>query len=263
MATRDQVLDRSLAGLITPTGVELWGTYTAVETAVKSMQHSGGRSATTAAAHVWYIAFAFEMGKPKGPHHGQRPTIQLLESDLAPMIDGTAMMAASSSVGSFSAIPTGAFLGAGAVIKGETAYVVWTSSDFLAKDGVVGGAACGTVTVSAWQGSRNVTVEPQGTLAHLAPVLVGGGSGGPTAGAGMALLGEAGKVTPVSTYRFESISGVAGGVRLALRGKPEEKVALLYAVDGGGGGGGGWECRSLAATIGSDGTGAITLHQSH
>ena len=99
--------------------------------------------------------------------------IQLLESDLAPMIDGTAM-AASSPVGSFSAIPTGAFLGAGTVIKGETAYVVWTSSDFLAEDGVVGGAACGTVTVSAWQGSRNVTVEPQGTLAHLAPVLVGG-----------------------------------------------------------------------------------------
>ena len=45
--------------------------------------------------------------------------------------------------------------------------------------------ACAAVAVSAWHGSANVTVEPQGTLMHLAPVITGT----------IALLGEAGKVS--------------------------------------------------------------------
>jgi hypothetical protein len=54
--------------------------------------------------------------------------------------------------------------------------------------------ACAVVVVSAWHGSANVTVDPQGTLMHLAPVI---GS--------IALLGEAGKVSePFDYLNFDS-----------------------------------------------------------
>lgn len=200
------VLDRSMAGLI-PDMVELWGTYTAVTTAPQQRGYeSSSDSSTAAAANVWYIALAFQF-KTKGK---VRPTLLLLENDLAPMVDATSLSAVtdrSSTVGSYSAIPVGAFLGAGAKLAGE--YVVW-SGDFLKMAASVAAApladgdgngnddapvpdACAAVAVSAWHGSANVTVEPQGTLMHLAPVI----------GGTIALLGEAGKVRINSERIFQ------------------------------------------------------------
>jgi hypothetical protein len=180
------VLDRSMAGLIPGSQpVELWGTYTAVTTAPQ--RHGISADSTAAAANVWYIALAFEF-RTRGK---ALPTLLLLESDLAPMVDATTLNTAStkpSTVGSYSAVPVGAFLGAGAKLTGE--YVVW-AGDFLAtaapamdsSDAPVSDA-CAAVAVSAWRGSANVTVAPQGTLTYLAPVI-----------GGIALLGEAGKVS--------------------------------------------------------------------
>ena len=178
------VLDRSMAGLIPGSDlVELWGTYTAVTTAPQ--QHESSTDSSAAAANVWYIALAFQF-RTRGK---VLPTLLLLESDLAPMVDATALSTATSkpsTVGSYSAVPVGAFLGAGAKLIGE--YVVW-SGDFLktappadSNDAPVSDA-CAAVALSGWNGSTNVTVDPQGTLTHLAPMI-----------GGIALLGEAGKV---------------------------------------------------------------------
>ena len=62
------------------------------------------------------------------------------------------------------------------------------------------------------------------------------------------------QVTPVSTYRFASVTANGpAGLRVALRGKPAEKVVLLYAV------GHPVSCKSSVATIGSDGAAIVTL----
>jgi hypothetical protein len=62
------------------------------------------------------------------------------------------------------------------------------------------------------------------------------------------------QVTPISTYRFASVtaSGPAG-LRVALRGKPAEKVVLLYVV------GNLFSCKSSVATIGADGAAIVML----
>eukprot|EP01043_Picozoa_sp_COSAG02_P072297 COSAG02_NODE_13565_length_1378_cov_8.112588_1_plen_343_part_01 len=105
------VLDRSMADLIPgPDLVELWGTYTAVTNAPQQHDYrSSSDSSTSAAANVWYIALAFQF-KKKGK---VLPTLLLLESDLAPMVDATSLStvtASFSTAGSYSAIPGGAFL---------------------------------------------------------------------------------------------------------------------------------------------------------
>ena len=44
----------------------------------------------------------------------------------------------------------------------------------------------------------------------------------------LALLGEAGKITAVSTYRFARVAANDGAVELSLRGKQNERVAFNY-----------------------------------
>ena len=71
---------------------------------------------------------------------------------------------------------------------------------------------------------------------------------------GAALLGEAGKVTAVSAYRFSSIvasghdQGGRGnaGISVGLRGKPGEVVEVMFAVAG--------KCVARPTKIGADGT---------
>ena len=66
---------------------------------------------------------------------------------------------------------------------------------------------------------------------------------------GVALLGEAGKVAAVSTYRFASVAAASGGgVAISLRGAPSEVVTLLFADAAS------LACASLDVTIGDDGT---------
>jgi hypothetical protein len=76
--------------------------------------------------------------------------------------------------------------------------ICWSRyADFVRQAGPAG--ACAGVTVSTWKGQANMSL-PLGdavTQLNVAPVLHGGG--------GAALLGEAGKVTAVSAYRFSSI----------------------------------------------------------
>ena len=91
----------------------------------------------------------------------------------------------------------------------------------------------------------------------------------PTFGArAFALLGEAGKVAAISTYRFASVELAADGssLEVALRGKPGEEVTLLFAVagmapghDGGGATTSSYTCHAVNTTIGSDGTGAVSF----
>lgn len=70
---------------------------------------------------------------------------------------------------------------------------------------------------------------------------------------GAALLGEAGKVTAVSAYRFSSVTPTStataaggDGITVGLRGKPGEVVELMFAVGG--------HCVAKPTTIGADGT---------
>ena len=135
----------------------------------------------------------------------------------------------------------GAFSGAGATFaeasNGTTAEHVYWYSDFMQQKDCTG------VTVNTWKGSANMSL-PEGdgaTQVNIAPL-----------SNGVALLGEASKVTAVSAYRFSSITPSAdaskGGLTVGLRGKPGEVVALLFAVGG--------KCVSVPTTIGVDGTGA-------
>ena len=81
---------------------------------------------------------------------------------------------------------------------------------------------------------------------------------------GAALLGEAGKVTAVSAYRFSSIVasdshddqgglGNGGGISVGLRGKPGEVVEVMFAVAG--------KCVARPTKIGADGT--STAHSAY
>ena len=85
-------------------------------------------------------------------------------------------------------------------------------------------------------------------LVHVAPVL---------GGAGLALLGELGKVAAVSTYRFASVALAAdgGALEVALRGAPGETVALAFAARDGDE----YACRAVNATVGDDGTASVTF----
>lgn len=73
----------------------------------------------------------------------------------------------------------------------------------------------------------------------------------------VALLGEAGKVTAVSAYRFAKVSMVGQTLHTILRGQDKEKVPLLFAKSVGCHGD--WKVSSVTATIGADGTGTATF----
>lgn len=72
-----------------------------------------------------------------------------------------------------------------------------------------------------------------------------------------ALLGEAGKVTAVSAYRFASVSSGSGGIVVSMRGKPGELVTLLFATRSGPSGP--FACKSRVTTIGAGGTASMSF----
>ena len=254
-------LDRTLAGDLAASspGVSLWGTYTAVPGVMTSArQPSVGQQPAT---NLFYTAMAFCIAC-KLPHTGAKSVAHVVvyESDLAPMVDQQALPAPL-----FDAIPTGAFVGPGTDFPGGgahvTAHVVWVN-DFLSN-----GDGCGLgqsgVTVVPWGGAFNTSLGVDGgALVNVAPVY----------GGRYALLGEASKVTAVSTYRFTSVAlsndTPQAGVSLAvgMRGKPGERVVVLFAVAatesgagvrGGSGAGPSYACKSVSSTIGTDGTATI------
>ncbi len=77
--------------------------------------------------------------------------------------------------------------------------------------------------------------------------------GGPVF-ARVALLGEAGKVTAVSTHRFASVVPAPDALALALRGEPGEQVTLLFATQADDGAGDEYACVAKTVAIGDDGT---------
>ena len=208
----------------------LWGTYTSVP------------SGTGVARNIWYTAYCFGGGKPD-----KEQTCSLSESDLAPMVDGDALPD-----GDFSAIPTGSFGGAGSTFansSGVTGHVLWTSdweaqsqemhpSIYSAEQAPTG---CGSVVPKAWasDGGVNAEMALSDTIINVAPVF-----------GDVALLGEAGKIAAVSTYRFRSVSGTAAGITADLRGKGGEAVTLLVATRSGSG----FACSAKTVAIGADGT---------
>ena len=240
-------------------GLSLWGTYTAVpSSAAEGVAAAGDVGATGAAGAagaagagadadaaaaspgLWYTAFAFVLGKPSS----KSPSLIILETDLAPMVDETSLPSPS-----FSDVPLAPFTGAGESFPAVTpgGHVVWRG-DFLAQRT----QGCAAVDVSQWTGSHNVNITGEGVLLNIAPVIDGG----------IALLGEAGKVTAVSTYRFASVHPVAGGggVAVSIRGKPGEVVTLLFATGGGRvADGGSMACKSVDVTVGKDGAGAVNF----
>ena len=171
----------------------------------------------------------------------------VVEADLAPMVDASAVSP------SFADVPSGAFAGNGSRFDdgapaggGAGARVAWLG-DVLAQGAAAG---CANARVAAWAGARDVAV-PNGdgaALVYVAPVF---------GGAGLALLGELGKVAAVSTYRFASVALAAdgGALEVALRGAPGETVALAFAARDGDE----YACRAVNATVGDDGTASVTF----
>jgi len=104
---------------------------------------------------------------------------------------------------------------------------------------------CGAVSPKAWEGGDvvNVAMPISDTIVNVAPAF-----------GGVALLGEAGKIAAVSTYRFASIMpGPSGkGVAAELRGKPGEVVPLMFAS--GSAAAPALKCTVVPTTIGPDGT---------
>eukprot|EP01048_Picozoa_sp_COSAG05_P011567 COSAG05_NODE_1099_length_5888_cov_9.758335_1_plen_296_part_00 len=100
-----------------------------------------------------------------------------------------------------------------------------------------------------WQGAGlPLSLSEHPTRVHISPVVNT---------SGLALLGEAGKVAMISTYRFASITVTeAGALRLALRGAPGEVVSLLVARRKLG-----FRVERIPLTIGAAGTHNLTLLQ--
>lgn len=223
-------LDQYLLGYVNgvaPKWGWLWGSYTSVST------------------HLWYLAY------------GGGTTVT--EADLAPMVDATALPAAT-----FGEIPTGAFGCDGSTIfpnsSAVSAHVAWRSR-WMGQGMRPGDPACSGIEVAEFTGAGAAMGAGEDNLVNVAPVF-----GGTTA-----LLGEAGKITAVSSYRFSSVVPGSGGVAVGLRGKSGEVVTLLVAVKSGRGteasplllrqsvGAVAYTCSARVVTIGADGTAAITL----
>ena len=214
-------------------GTNLLATYTAVPLAPAGV------------IALWWVAVGFTAGRGS-----LASWAMLYESDLAPMVDTSSIEAYPSP--SFGEVPTGAFPGPGSSFpsgaSAQGSYVVWEAQFIRQADG-----SCKHVVVSPWRGAHNMTMlngprgnEDGASLVNLAPIF-----------GGIALLGEAGKVAAVSTYRFVKVEVSEGaGLRVTMRGKPAEMVSLLFAR---GDANVGYSCASETAVIGPEGVGVALL----
>jgi hypothetical protein len=183
----------------------------------------------------------------------------VFESDLAPLVDFSSLPSPL-----LDDIPTGAFLGAGDAFNDDDDddgssfdYVAWRPEFVKQENGAFG---CDGVNPSLWNGTATLQFPPvnKDGVSHLvlAPLWGNAASGGGR----VALLGEAGKVAAVSTYRFERAAPApaGGGVELSLRGGPGEIVPLLFAVENGEATES-FGCVAVNASLGSDGTASISF----
>lgn len=156
----------------------------------------------------------------------------------------------------FSEVPTGTFRGPGTAFPaGPAGWVAW-KGDFMKQRT----AGCNAVHVAEWArtGNNSVALTMAGgdAILNVAPLI-----GGPHA-----LLGEQGKVTAVSTYRFAAVHAGTGGngIVVNLQGKPNEAVVLLFATRSSTAATAGskapYACKSVQATIGGDGTASVTFN---
>lgn len=230
-------VERSLIGEAGPS-IQLWATYTSLPNEVIAKSDSKFHTTRTAygTKHsvVWFTVFAFVLGKADQ----NTQSVEVLESDIAPMIDTTAMP-----TGSFSDIPTGSFRGNGSALPENTTWISW-EENFLIQER----SGCEGVNIQTWHGSANVslTMDDDDGLLNIAPVLTDLHT----------LLGEAGKVTAISTYRFSSISTKNSVITVNLRGLPTEVVTLLFASRTMPSAS--FSCKTFTATIGSNGTARVT-----
>lgn len=220
-------LERSIVGDVGP-GIQLWGTYTAVPSS--AAQHG---------VNVWFIAFGFVLGKAgKGT-----PTVTVLEADLAPMVDASCLPSPS-----FGDIPTASFNGTGTGFPpSASGWVSWLC-DFAHQQS----AACAAVEVEEWTGQKNVslTMTDAQAILNVAPLM----------GGDHALLGEAGKITAVSAYRFASVRPGTGGtgIDVKIRGLSKENVTLLFATRTSTSAP--FICKSQNVLVGPDGTAFTTFN---
>jgi hypothetical protein len=160
---------------------------------------------------------------------------RVLPQHLAPMVDETSVD------GNFSAVPRGGFVGGGTQLPAGV-YVAWNPA-----------AAVPSVAVFGDVGVA-VRLEDVGhpQQVNIAPVI-----------GGVALLGEKGKVTAVSTFRFPAVAASsaeaqdsAGGLDVTVRGAVGESVTLFYATAGAAGK---YSVQSKAVVVGPAGTTKLSL----
>ena len=71
---------------------------------------------------------------------------------------------------------------------------------------------------------------------------------------GVALLGEQGKVTAVSTYRFTSVVAGEGGLEVTMQGETSETITLMFARKAAG-----YKLQAMPVVIGANGTATVHL----
>ena len=150
------------------------------------------------ATSLWFMAVGFSWAADAAPTHA------LTSADLAPIVDGDCPTPPD-----FADIPCGSFFGAGTTLSGD--YVAW---DPL--------STAPPAPFGAGYPPFNLALAPHvAAVAHVAPVWPGG----------IALLGEQGKLVPLSAYRFASVASTGQGtLSVGLRGAPNEAVVLVYVL---------------------------------
>ena len=202
-------------------GVHVWATHTALPT-----------------GEVFYAVLPFLAGKAS-------PTTQNLtvyRADLESLVDAEHVDAA------FGDVPRGTFRSPDLPAAD---YVVWRSDWVFSQNatdpcaGASGLRAASKSDDVFWPAFEVTANADQHELVNAAPVVTSKAT----------LLGEAGKVAAVSTYRFASVAADGDDVKVGLRGDPGEAVTLLFATPADAG----FACAPLVATIGADGTATATF----
>lgn len=216
----------------------VWATYTAVAAA------SPSATAAAAVTDIYFTVVAYmnpPPGKDNWPVNYSKP-VTIKESYLSSMVDTEHLP----TPGGFSDIPTGGFAGPGDTFPNSSSITghVWWAANITSADVGCAGISAASPFESEITVAAPKVGQGQPALINVAPVH-----------GDVALLGEAGKVTAVSVFRFASVSPAANGLELHLRGVPGETVPLLFAKRKSGGNDFG--CVQQVTTIGADGTAVV------
>lgn len=175
------------------------------------------------AVGIWFLAVGFAWTSPDSP---PLPPHALRAADVAPLVDFSCP-----SPPDFAQVPCGGFLGPGDTLPGS--YVAWDPAS----------AAPPTPFTDATPFLLELASHSP-AVAVIAPVWAGG----------IVLLGEQGKLVPLSAYRFSVVAPTpSGGLRVGLRGAPGEDVTLLWGVAPS------FPLRAISCTMGANGTATVEL----